>query len=89
MARSLPFEWTQPQLPALRLLCRGIEANRQAGRYAEADFLRSLLLGLDEGMRVTQDAGGKVSLWHWPEPPFTEQFHYANYGEFIANGRER
>jgi len=62
--------------------------HRRAGRYGPADFLRSWLLGLDSGMRVTQEKSGKVAVWHWPVPAFGDQFHYCNYGEFIANSRE-
>ena len=83
MSRSIPYR--ADQIAGYAAICRAIKENRRTRKFEIADFLRSWLLGIDTGMRVTIDRAGKVSLFHWPEPAFDDQFHYANYGEFQAN----
>jgi len=80
-----PYGERLPQLPAVEVLLCGVKRWRVERRYERADFLRDILIGLWPGLRITQSPGGKVSLWHYPSPPFSEQFHFANYLEFIAN----
>jgi hypothetical protein len=86
MSTSVPFSFWN--LPAIREILRDIESARANKNWAVADEDRDYLLSLDTGVRITQSRDGKISMFHWPSPPFEKQFHYCNYGEFIANSRE-
>lgn len=88
MSQSIPLSRLFPILPMIRQTLREIKHYRGLRDYCCADVARDNLLKLDNGMKITQDPSGRVTLWHWPNPPFTDQFHYANYGEFIANSEE-
>lgn len=82
MSRALDYK--KLDLSWVRDTLRLIRVARASEQYKWADDLRKTLLTLDEGMRITQNAE-KITLWHWPKPPFTGELHYANYGEFVAN----
>ena len=88
MSQSIPFSEVQKLLPMIRGCLRRIKQARIDKGFKTADQFRHSLLIMDSGMRITIDKNGKVSLWHYPDPPFSNQFHYCNYNEFIANSEE-
>ena len=89
MSQAISFEKeTLPRLPRIHQTLREIEIARKSKNWTETDALRDSLLAIDSGMEIRYHPNGKVSLWHVPNPAFTDQFHYANVGEFIANSRE-
>lgn len=86
MSRSIKL--SEMQRLALRLVCRNIRDARLSRNWTFADSLRNALLAVDNGMKICFNRDNKVSLWHWPNPPFTDHLHYCNFGEFIANSEE-
>ena len=74
-------------LPEIRKTLRRIYVAQKDADYATADALRKGLLSIDSGMRVAQNRD-RVSLWHFPDPPFTGAYSMCNFGEFIANSLE-
>jgi hypothetical protein len=88
VSQALPFRKIAPELPSFRRNLRAIKLAREAEDWKVADLIRKELLAVDDGMKVTISKDGKVSLWHWPNPPFSDHLHYCNYGEFIANSEE-
>jgi hypothetical protein len=74
-------------LPEIRKKLRLIHVAQKDADYATADDIRKELLGIDPGMRIAQNRD-RVSLWHFPDPPFTGAYSMCNFGEFIANSLE-
>lgn len=67
---------------------RYMKLARSVRDWKRADQIRDNILAMDNGMKITVTKENKVSLWHFPNPPFFDQLHYCNYGEFIANSEE-
>lgn len=84
--RSLSYDALE--LDTIRERLKELCSLRFRKRYAEADRIRLELLSIDSGIRIVLDKNGRASLWHWPDPPFTDWFHCVNYGEFIASSEE-
>jgi hypothetical protein len=74
-------------LPEIRKKLRLIHVAQKDADYATADDIRKELLSLDPGMKIAQNRD-RVSLWHFPDPPFTGAYSMCNFGEFIANSLE-
>jgi len=85
--RAVPYK--SLDLPSIRSQLQELKRARVSKDYMAADAIRESLLHLDSGMKINISPAGKISLWHWPAPPFTGQFHFCNYGEFIANSEGR
>lgn len=85
MSQAIDYNVIKFDLPKIRERLRFIKLARAYREWALADAVRDELLALDNGFKISVDRDGRVTLWHWPNPPFTNQFHSANYGEFIAN----
>lgn len=88
MSRVIPYREIAPLLPSIRARLKHIAEARQDKNWAVADAIRDALLSIDTGMKITVTKENKVTLWHWPDPPFGGHYHYANYGEFIANSED-
>lgn len=82
MSRALDYK--QLNLSDIKKTLVEIKTFRNRKEYKEADVLRQHLLRLDQGMRITQTETC-ITLWHWPVPAFSGEYHYCNYGEFVAN----
>ena len=88
MSRTISFHSFAQLLPSIRMQLRYMKLARSVRDWHRADQIRDLLLRFDSGMKITVAKDGKVTLWHFPNPPFFDQLHYCNYGEFIANSEE-
>ena len=85
MSRAISFRSFVSLLPSIRERLRHMKEARVKNEWPHADAIRDSLLSMDTGMKITVAKTGKVTLWHFPNPPFFDQFHFCNYGEFIAN----